>query len=91
MDAQSNSLVGEYSLVGVMETASGFRLNPDSTFDFYFSYEIQLMMPLPKVSLMRMSVVGFWVLGGGLAYIIVARLVGAFYFSDLQKLLKNKS
>ncbi|MBL0256376.1 MAG: hypothetical protein IPQ03_02170 [Bacteroidetes bacterium] len=38
MDAQSNSLVGEYSLVGVMETASGFRLNPDSTFDFYFSY-----------------------------------------------------
>ena len=56
-----------------------------------FCYEIQLMMPLPKVSLMRMSVVGFWVLGGGLAYIIVARLVGAFYFSDLQKLLKNKS
>ena len=28
---------GEYYLVGVMETASGFRFNSDSTFDFFFS------------------------------------------------------
>ncbi len=30
--------VGEYQLTGVMETASGLRLNEDSTFDFYYSY-----------------------------------------------------
>ena len=29
---------GEYYLQGVMETASGFKLNPDSTFEFFFSY-----------------------------------------------------
>lgn len=29
---------GEYFLRGVMETASGFKLNPDSTFEFFFSY-----------------------------------------------------
>ena len=31
-------MLGEYYLTGVMETASGFRLNADSTFDFFFSY-----------------------------------------------------
>ena len=29
---------GEYYLRGVMETASGFKLNSDSTFQFFFSY-----------------------------------------------------
>ena len=29
---------GEYYLRGVMEVASGFRFNADSSFDFYFSY-----------------------------------------------------
>lgn len=29
---------GEYHLRGVMETASGFKLNADSTFEFFFSY-----------------------------------------------------
>lgn len=29
---------GEYFLRGVMETASGFKINPDSTFEFFFSY-----------------------------------------------------
>lgn len=29
---------GEYYLRGVMETASGFKLNSDSTFEFFFSY-----------------------------------------------------
>lgn len=31
------SITGEYSLEGVMETASGFRLNPDSSFEYFFS------------------------------------------------------
>jgi hypothetical protein len=34
----NNKLTGVYNLTGVMETASGFKLNPDSTFEFYFSY-----------------------------------------------------
>lgn len=38
MDAQINTAVGEYYLTGVMETASGFKLNSDSTFEFFFSY-----------------------------------------------------
>lgn len=32
-----NDITGEYYLKGVMETASGFKLNPDSTFQFFFS------------------------------------------------------
>lgn len=36
--AQSGSYTGEYYLTGVMETASGFRLNTDSSFDFFYSY-----------------------------------------------------
>src|SRR5579885_3016638 len=38
MQAQISSPVGEYYLTGVMETASGFKLNEDSTFQFFFSY-----------------------------------------------------
>jgi len=38
LNAQNNSIAGEYSLTGVMETASGIQLNTDSTFGFYFSY-----------------------------------------------------
>jgi hypothetical protein len=34
----SQSVAGIYNLVGVMETAAGFKLNEDSTFEFYFSY-----------------------------------------------------
>lgn len=33
----SQSVAGEYYLRGVMETASGFRINPDNTFEFFFS------------------------------------------------------
>ena len=37
--AQDKSrIAGVYYLRGVMETASGFKLNEDSTFEFYFSY-----------------------------------------------------
>lgn len=40
MEAQQKTgiITGEYYLKGVMETASGFKLNPDSTFEFFFSY-----------------------------------------------------
>ncbi|MFT3827337.1 MAG: hypothetical protein QM731_25640 [Chitinophagaceae bacterium] len=37
LQAQTASMVGDYYLTGVMETASGFRLNADSTFEFFFS------------------------------------------------------
>jgi len=33
-----DSLAGEYYLRGVMETGSGFKLNGDSTFQFFYSY-----------------------------------------------------
>jgi hypothetical protein len=38
LQAQNNTIAGEYSLSGIMETASGIQLNKDSTFQFYFSY-----------------------------------------------------
>jgi len=38
LHAQKNTIAGEYSLSGVMETASGIQLNEDSTFQFYFTY-----------------------------------------------------
>jgi hypothetical protein len=38
MYAQNNAVAGIYNLEGVRETASGFKLNADSTFEFYFSY-----------------------------------------------------
>jgi hypothetical protein len=38
LPAQDNSIAGNYSLTGVMETASGIELHTDSTFVFYFSY-----------------------------------------------------
>ncbi len=39
--AQNNAdknIAGEYTLSGIRETASGFILNQDSTFEFFFSY-----------------------------------------------------
>jgi hypothetical protein len=38
MRAQANDPTGTYYLRGVMEMASGFKLNPDSTFDFFYTY-----------------------------------------------------
>ena len=35
--AQKN-ITGEYALTGAMETGSAFKLNDDSSFEFYFSY-----------------------------------------------------
>lgn len=34
----AQNISGEYYLKGVMETASGFKLNADSSFQFFFSY-----------------------------------------------------
>jgi len=34
----AQDLTGEYYLEGVMETASGFQINKDSSFQFFFSY-----------------------------------------------------
>ena len=39
--SSKSSVAGEYYLRGVMETASGFQLKPDSTFQFFYSYGIQ--------------------------------------------------
>ncbi|GAB2828446.1 hypothetical protein [Ferruginibacter profundus] len=40
MEAQTATVpaTGEYYLQGVMETASGFKLNTDNSFEFFFSY-----------------------------------------------------
>ena len=39
MEAQQNATIaGEYYLRGVMETASGFKLNDDNSFEFFYSY-----------------------------------------------------
>jgi len=38
MKAQTSNLIGEYYLTDIMETASGFKLNEDSTFEFFYSY-----------------------------------------------------
>ncbi|HRH65000.1 MAG TPA: hypothetical protein PLU53_01755 [Bacteroidia bacterium] len=38
LSAQVPTVAGEYYLAGVMEIASGFRLNADSTFNFFYSY-----------------------------------------------------
>lgn len=38
MNAQSNHVTGEYYLRGVMEVGSGFKLDPDSSFQFFFAY-----------------------------------------------------
>lgn len=56
-----------------------------------FCYGAQLIIPFPNTLLLRLGVVGLWVFGGFLAYVITARLIGAFQFRDLQRLLKNQS
>lgn len=38
MQAQTNNISGTYYLEGVRETASGIKLNADSSFEFFFSY-----------------------------------------------------
>lgn len=53
-------------------------------------YGFQCIMSFPQGTLMRMGVVGLWIGAGVLSYVVTARLVGAFYFRDVQKLLKNQ-
>ncbi|OJW54021.1 MAG: murein biosynthesis integral membrane protein MurJ [Alphaproteobacteria bacterium 41-28] len=54
-------------------------------------YGFQVITPFPKALLMRIGIVGLWIVGGTLAYVMTARLVGTFYFKDLQKFLKTQS
>ncbi len=67
------------------------RLVVSALFMGIFCYGFQVVIPFPQALLMRMCVVGLWIASGILAYIMTARLVGAFYFRDLQKLLKNQT
>lgn len=53
-------------------------------------YGFQWMMDFPQDILMRLLVVALWISGGIVAYILTARLVGAFHFRDIQKLMKNQ-
>lgn len=53
-------------------------------------YGFQLMLDFPQETFMRMLIVGVWIFGGVLAYILTARCVGAFHFRDFQKLMKNQ-
>lgn len=57
----------------------------------FLCYGFQLMMTFPEETLMRIGIVGVWIFGSVVAYILTARLVGAFHFRDLQKLVKNQS
>lgn len=54
-------------------------------------YGFQFMMDFPQDTFMRIAIVGGWIFGSVLAYILTARLVGAFHFKDVQKLVKNQS
>lgn len=56
----------------------------------FICYGFQVLMPFPQGTLMRMGVVGLWIFGGVFTYIMTARLIGAFHFRDVQKLLNNK-
>jgi putative peptidoglycan lipid II flippase len=67
------------------------RLLFSSLFMGAVCYGFQILIPFPSSTLLRMAVVGIWILGGGIAYILMARLIGTFYFKDFQKLLKNQS
>jgi putative peptidoglycan lipid II flippase len=53
-------------------------------------YGFQWLIAFPEELLMRLLVVGLWILGGFVAYVGTARLVGAFHFRDVQKLMKNQ-
>ena len=35
---EPETFVGDYYLTGVMETGCGIKLNPDNTFEFFYSY-----------------------------------------------------
>ncbi len=67
------------------------RLVSSSLLMGVFCYGFQFITPFPKSLLMRICVVGLWIFGGFITYIMSARLIGAFYFKDLQKFLKNQS
>ena len=55
-----------------------------------YCYGIQILISFPTGLFLRFCVVAFWISGGLVAYLISARLVGAFHFRDFQKFLKNQ-
>ncbi len=81
----------EWLLFDVRAKAVLPRLLMSSLLMGFFCYGAQLMTPFPKTLLMRIFLVGLWVSGGFIAYVMAARLVGAFQFRDLQKFMKNQS
>lgn len=66
------------------------RLLISSLFMGLICYGFQRFMSFPEGIFMRLGVTSLWIFGSGVAYILSARLVGAFRFKDLQKLLKNQ-
>ena len=54
--AQKN-IDGEYYLEGVMEVGSGFKLNADSSFEFFFSYGALDMYGSGKWSIRKDSII----------------------------------
>ncbi len=52
-------------------------------------FVLQLLMPFPLATLMRIGVVGFWIVTGCGVYVLAARLMGTFRFKELRKFLQN--
>jgi putative peptidoglycan lipid II flippase len=48
------------------------------------------LTPLPPSTLMRLGIVGGWIIAGIISYILVARLIGTFQFRDVRKFLKKQ-
>ncbi|MBP9692030.1 MAG: murein biosynthesis integral membrane protein MurJ [Alphaproteobacteria bacterium] len=71
--------------------ATLLRLAFSSLFMGCMCYGFQILTPFPKETMMRVFMVGLWIFGGFLAYVISARLMGTFQFRNFQKFLKNQS
>ena len=52
---------------------------------------MQILIPFPFSILMRIGVVGVWIIIGSGIYILAARMLGTFQFKDIRKLLKAYS
>ncbi len=50
----------------------------------------QVFTPFPEEIHLRVGLVSLWIAGGFMAYVMTARLIGAFHFRDLQKAMKNQ-
>lgn len=50
----------------------------------------QIVTPFPEEIHLRLGLVSLWIAGGFMAYVMTARLIGAFHFRDLQRAMKNQ-